>query len=109
MFKLVLIIVAVSVVHVQSFGAWKPINNTNGLPEIVERVARWSLASMNENIIENGSDGFHAQIVAIKNVFSQLVAGTNYKFSMDTIYSESSKYTVRCNILVNTYFIYCYI
>ena len=108
MLKFVLLAIVLTVANGQLMGGWKPID-TNGLPDTVEKIARWSLAAMNQKLITSGSEGFHAQMIGIKDVFSQVVAGTNYKFSMDTIYSESSKYTVRCNILVNTYFIYCYI
>jgi hypothetical protein len=66
-----------------------------GLPVTFTLVARWSLAAMNQKLIQSGSEGFHAQVVGIKDFLSQVVAGTNYRFSMDTIYSQSNKYTVR--------------
>jgi len=103
MLKLTLIILVFTVAHVQTLGAWKPID-INGLPETVERVARWSISAMNQKIIESGSEGFHAQIVGVKDAFSQLVSGTNYRFLMDTIYSESNIYTVRFNFLVRLNF-----
>ena len=94
MLKFVLLAIVLTVANGQLLGGWNPID-VNGLPETVQRVARWSLTAMNEKLIQSGSEGFHAQMVGIKDVFSQVVAGTNYRFSMDTIYSKSNKYSVR--------------
>ena len=93
MLKYTIFALVLTVGYVQSFGAWKPIDN-NAIPETVERVARWSLNAMNQKLIENGVEGSHVQMVGIKDAYSQLVAGTNYKFSLDTIYSENDKYYV---------------
>ena len=92
MLKFILLTLVLAVANGQ-LGGWRPID-TNGLPDIVEKVARWSLNAMNQKLIENGVEGSHVQMVGVKDVYSQVVAGTNYKFSLDTIYSENEKYTV---------------
>ena len=103
MLKFVLLALALTVANGQLLGGggilaggWKPLDS-NGLPDIVEKVARWSLEEINRQLAINGVTGAHRQIVAIKNVESQLVAGTNYRFDMDTIYADfesNVKYTV---------------
>ena len=94
MFKIALLTIIITLVYGALLGTWKTVSNNN-ISLIVNKTAEWAMKEINKNLVQNNIDGYHTEIVAITDLSKQSVTGTNYKYTMHTIYKEFDQYIVR--------------